>query len=183
MTGNEFSEALERAADNYYEAPTLEASRYYREELWSEVLPGLWQGGTHDDDIVWYGARNKQVGVTAGDFDFVTTLYASANPVDWLVEEIRFGIYDSDVDHIDKDRLFRIVKQTHDAWQNGDRVLVRCQAGWNRSGLVTALVLMRDGMPAEEAIALIREKRSPHALCNAEFEKWLIELDTRILQN
>jgi hypothetical protein len=188
MTGNEFSDALESAADKYYEenfykAPTWEASRYESEPLWSEVLPGLWQGGTHDNDVVWYGGKGTKVGVTRADFEFVTTLYADANPVDWFVEEVRFGIYDSDVEHIDKARLFRIVKQTHDAWKNGDKVLIRCQAGWNRSGLVTALVLMRDGMPAHEAIQLIREKRSPFALCNSAFEAWLLAMDTAIVKN
>jgi len=177
----EFSEELERAADAY-KAPTWEASRYEAEELWSEVLPGLWQGGTHDNDVIWRTGGEK-IGVTQKNFDFVATLYADANPVDWFVEEVRFGIYDGNMKDIDLPRLFRVVNRTYEAWQDGDRVLVRCQAGWNRSGLVTALVMMKDGMPAEEAIKLLRQKRSPFALCNATFEKWLLGLDTAILQN
>jgi hypothetical protein len=34
---------------------------------------------------------------------------------------------------------------------------------------------MKDGMSADKAIALIRKKRSPYALSNAEFEKYLLE--------
>lgn len=52
--------------------------------------------------------------------------------------------------------------------------LLHCQAGLNRSSLVAALVLMRQGRSAAEAIALLREKRSPAVLCNPSFEKWLL---------
>lgn len=55
-------------------------------------------------------------------------------------------------------------------------VLVHCQAGLNRSSLVTARALMLDGMTAEAAIGLIREKRSPAALCNTAFEAHLLSL-------
>jgi len=54
--------------------------------------------------------------------------------------------------------------------------LVRCAAGWNRSGLVTALVLMKNGYKPEEAINLIRDRKSPHALCNADFVRYLENL-------
>jgi protein-tyrosine phosphatase len=39
--------------------------------------------------------------------------------------------------------------------------------------LVVALILMRDGMSAEDAIALIRKKRSEYALENAHFVEYL----------
>lgn len=55
----------------------------------------------------------------------------------------------------------------------GGLVYVHCQAGLNRSGLVTALALIREGMTAEEAISLLREKRSPAVLFNRTFEAWL----------
>jgi hypothetical protein len=56
----------------------------------------------------------------------------------------------------------------------GERVLIRCQAGVNRSGLVTALVLMLDGYSAREAIELIRERRAPAVLSNRHFVQWLV---------
>jgi protein-tyrosine phosphatase len=55
----------------------------------------------------------------------------------------------------------------------GKRVLIRCQAGWNRSGLIAALVVMLNGETAEDAITLLRENRSPYALCNPDFVDWL----------
>lgn len=51
--------------------------------------------------------------------------------------------------------------------------LIHCQAGLNRSGLLAALVLMERGRSADEAIALLREKRSPAVLCNPMFEQFL----------
>ena len=47
--------------------------------------------------------------------------------------------------------------------------LVHCQAGLNRSSLVAALALTKRGASGAEAIALIREKRSPACLCNPAF--------------
>ena len=51
--------------------------------------------------------------------------------------------------------------------------MIRCQAGINRSGLVVALLLMRDGMSAEDAINLIRKKRSEWALSNDHFNQYI----------
>lgn len=68
-------------------------------------------------------------------------------------------------------------------WVNARRrtgaVLVHCQAGLNRSSLVVARALMLDGMSAGDAIALLREKRSPACLCNPAFEAWLRAQDDR----
>ncbi len=52
-------------------------------------------------------------------------------------------------------------------------VLVHCQAGLNRSSLVAAQALIMCGKTADEAIALLREKRSPACLCNPAFERHL----------
>ena len=155
------------------EAPVYEV--YYPTALWSEILPGLWQGGTDDADVVRYGNGNS--GVTNKDFDFVATLYASANPVDWFVHEMRFGFYDHDMNDFQVEALYDIVRITHRQWKSGNRVLVRCQAGLNRSGLVMALVLIRDGYTAADAIQLIRTQRGNAALCNSTFESWLLQTD------
>ncbi|WP_157720570.1 hypothetical protein [Friedmanniella luteola] len=39
---------------------------------------------------------------------------------------------------------------------------------------MTALVLMLDGHDPQDAVALIRERRSPWALCNDDFLDWLL---------
>ena len=62
-------------------------------------------------------------------------------------------------------------------WVNARRrtgeVLVHCQAGLNRSNLVTARALMLEGMTADDAIALLRYKRSSASLCNPSFVEYL----------
>ena len=148
----------------------------FEEELWSEVLPGLWQGGTADYDTIHELHRSSVAEITKKDFDSVFTAYAWANPCDWLVKEVRFPFYDGRVEDIDLVELYQVVRIAHGDWKRGKKVLIRCQAGWNRSGLIMALVLMREGYTADKAISLIRQKRSPHALCNKNFENWLRSL-------
>ena len=58
-------------------------------------------------------------------------------------------------------------------WKSGKKVLIRCQAGLNRSGLIMALVLIKEGHDPKDAIGLIRARRSPNALCNADFVRYL----------
>lgn len=56
--------------------------------------------------------------------------------------------------------------------------LVHCQAGLNRSSLVAGRALMLQGYTADEAINLLRTKRSTACLCNPAFEQHLRSLDT-----
>jgi hypothetical protein len=55
----------------------------------------------------------------------------------------------------------------------GRSVLVTCQMGWNRSGLVTALALKMMGLSTREAVRRIREARGPNALGNKHFVAFL----------
>ena len=146
--------------------------------LHSEILPGLWVGGTDDLDTIEESVvLDAPKAITKKDFDAVVTLYAWANPVDWMVEELRFGFYDSDIEHIDTTALATAVTYAHGKWQAGKKVLIRCQAGLNRSGLTAALVLIEAGYTPDEAITLLRTKRSSYVLCNAEFEAFIRTLD------
>lgn len=140
----------------------------------SEILPGLFMGGTADNDVVHVAARRRYDFGEPRPYDAVVTLYAWAQPVSWEVEELRYGFGDGEVARVDRDRLLRAAVWAWQRWRAGDRVLIRCQAGLNRSGLVTALVLMLDGYDAGDAIRLIRAQRSPWALCNNNFVDWLL---------
>lgn len=144
------------------------------EPLWSEVFNGLWQGGTDDDDT--HVAHAKPM-ITTKEFDTVITMYAYANPVDWFVKELRYGVWDSNMKDFKVEELFEIVRFAHTEWKAGKKVLIRCQAGWNRSGLIMALVLMREGWSAEKAISTIRSNRSKYALKNSVFANWLMKED------
>lgn len=164
-----------RIIDEHY-APSHEIASWDF-PLYSEILPGLWLGGTDDDDTIDFAAdvrENRRI--TANDFDAVVTLYAWAQPVDWFVPEFRYGFYDSDKIIVDHVALGMMVDFVMHHWkEDGKKVLIRCQAGINRSSFVMAFVLMRYGYSAADAIALMREKRSPYVLMNQSFEKFLLE--------
>jgi hypothetical protein len=138
-----------------------------------EILPGLWQGGTEDTDVLGQG---KPADHFTADypFDLVVTLYNDANPAPWGTEEVRFGFFDAALTDAAATTVVRLAHYTFTRWQAGATVLIRCQAGVNRSGLVSALTLMYAGYSATDAIALLRERRSPFVLSNVEFEWWLL---------
>ena len=142
------------------------------QDLYSEILPGLWQGGTHDFDTLEF-PKEYPIWKSERDFDSVATLYAIAHPVGWGVAERRYGFPDSALSEKDIPEILSLSEWIYREWKSGKKVLVRCQAGLNRSGILTALVLMRDGYSAKEAIDLIRKRRSPHALCNIHFVDYL----------
>ena len=151
-------------------------------KIMHEILDGLWQGGTHDDDTLGNERFAHRPFITKAEFDTVITMYQYANPAGWFVKEYRYCIYDSNLNTVDLEELFATARIAYDDWADGKRVLIRCQAGWNRSGLITALVLMLDGIPATEAIDLIRNKRSENALCNPDFVEFLENLDINLVR-
>jgi protein-tyrosine phosphatase len=146
---------------------------YHPTSLYSEIAPNLFMGGTDDADVI----QNPITGDTHRidmPFDSIVTMYAWAQPANWNIQEFRYGIYDASIAHIDLDRLKQTVEFGYNRWLSGDRLLVRCQAGLNRSGLVTALILMSTGLDAETAINEIRKKRADVALFNTEYVTWLL---------
>ena len=126
----------------------------------SEIAPNLWQGGCQDGLVLPTFIKH------------LVSLYP------WeayaIHHELRSGLsilmYDSTVQE------FNLVDAIA-AWINACRAdgptLVHCQAGLNRSSLVAVRALILEGMTADEAIKLLRDKRSPACLCNASFERWL----------
>jgi hypothetical protein len=141
--------------------------------LYNQIQPGLFMGGTLDADVC-QGEAGKNPLRNHLPFDAIATVYSWAKPAYWNIQEFRYGFYDASIDLIDKVRLGEIVTWAHKHWKAGDRVLVRCQAGLNRSGLVTALVFMYEGATASEAIECIRRYRGNDALFNREYVTWLL---------
>lgn len=143
-------------------------------KLYSMIAPNLFQGGTDDEDVIHIPARTYS---RRDDlpFDSIVTMYAWARPADWKVQEFRYGVPDASITDIDLDRLRQAVDFGYDRWKQGDRVLIRCQAGLNRSGLVLALILIKDGSKPAEAISLIRTNRGEDALFNHDFHNWLLK--------
>lgn len=151
--------------------------------LYTEIADRLWIGGTADDDTIMEFNRAAKPSITKQDFDTVITAYAFANPCDWGVKELRYGFYDGDMKDIDFENIKYLVDVAYDDWKNkGKRLLIRCQMGYNRSSFILCQVLMRDGYTAKDAITLIRARRSPHALCNEGFVRYLTDSSSLIPQ-
>ena len=154
-------------------APRWHTDDQYPTEPYAEILPGLYMGGTADDQTVDYPQQLPDLS-DPKVFDAVVTLYSWAQPVGWGVEEMRYGFADASVEHFDVERLLRVSKWAFDRWDSGEQVLIRCQAGLNRSGLVTALTMMHAGFEPTDAIRQIRQQRSEVALFNNHYVTWLI---------
>ncbi|CAN2188263.1 DSP domain containing protein [Candidatus Nanopelagicaceae bacterium] len=141
--------------------------------LYSEIVGNLWQGGTDDEDLVHKGSGRLPTHSDFREFEVVVSLSAYSLPMGWMVKEYRFGFPDGPTSDEIYAELEKIADYAYLDWKAGKKCLVRCQAGINRSGLVVALILMRDGMSAEDAISLIRSKRGKYALENQYFVEYL----------
>lgn len=141
--------------------------------LYSEIAPGLWMGGTDDYDTVDRPGQLPRLSAEK-EFDAVVTLSPYASPFGWYVKELRYGFPDSSLDEDQVEEIEKIADWAYLEWKKGKKVLVRCQAGMNRSGLVMALILIRDRVSAAEAIKLIRNKRDIDALSNPSYVEYIL---------
>lgn len=141
-------------------------------ELISHITDNLYVGGCEPEYL--------------GDFfSHVFSLYKwGAYEVDEGTIVRTWKMYDShdDVMVMDLDENLVSIDEVADevvaALHEGGNVLVHCQAGINRSNLTAALALMKwKDMSADEAIALLRSKRSDLVLANRAFEQYLRNLD------
>jgi len=143
------------------------------QELWSEVIPNIFIGGTDDLDTVNYGRALPKFG-EARQFDSVVSLYAYSNPVGWGIKELRYGFGDGPINQEETQTIREIADWIAGEYANAKRIGVRCQAGINRSSLCVALFMIRHlNYSAEEAIDLIRLKRCGDALFNLDFVNFL----------
>lgn len=136
-----------------------------------EVYPRLWQGGTPDDDLVvspgvvtspWRPSMSREV------VDACVTLTPVAAPTGTGVAELRVTFADSRSRPVPLDDVAEAAVWAASRWSRGDRVVVRCRAGLNRSGLVAALVvgILEPQWPWPDVVGLLREKRHALVLCN-----------------
>jgi protein-tyrosine phosphatase len=135
----------------------------------SRITDDLWQGGCEDGLVL---PREVKHVVSLYPWEEYTRLHVVDS---WL--QVR--MYDSDDDSgADEETLVRLAKWINECRKTGV-TLVHCQAGLNRSSLLTGLALVLDGMTATDAIELLRKTRSPAVLCNRAFEQWLLEFDQK----
>lgn len=140
----------------------------------TEILTGLWMGGLSEDEYIGDPVSEAHYAF-AYPFEIVLTLYADAQPVPWGVTELRYGFPDDVMEDAWALRCVELSSYAFAKWQTGSRVLIRCQQGVNRSGFVTALVLMRNGYSAPDAVAVVRGRRGAAVLNNDSFERWLLD--------
>jgi protein-tyrosine phosphatase len=143
--------AMEQGKDGHFSCPLI-----------SHIEGNLWSGGC---------VNNIKLGP---EFKHVISLYPWEKfRIEPETKRTEFQMYDSGDLY---DDLNKVADVAYEAVQDG-QTLIHCQAGLNRSGLTAALVLRRMGRTSQEAIDLLREKRSPMVLCNKTFENYLLALD------
>lgn len=119
-------------------------------------------------------AGQLEFAVVRGEFDLVQTLLRlPGHGPDPGVEHHVWPIPDGPLDGTQLAGVMRLAQAACEALDRGRQVLVRCYHGYNRSGLVVAHALVRQGCTADEAIRLIRSRRSPWALHNELFVEYL----------
>jgi protein-tyrosine phosphatase len=129
----------------------------------SQINDRLWIGGCQDGLVL---PSNIEHLVSVYPWEEYTVNHE-------LHSSLTVRMIDGDV--VDEELVRSVALAINECRRDGT-TLVHCQAGLNRSALVTALALMTgDGMGAAEAIALLRAKRSPAVLCNRTFERWLLD--------
>jgi protein-tyrosine phosphatase len=134
-----------------------------------EIISGLWQGG---EGSLAYSTVKSEL---SANFDAIATIHPDLRLVDLEIAQIRLELLDTVIERSQIPAILDTADWVFDRWQDGQQVLVRCQAGMNRSGLIIAITLMKDGYSAAEAISSIR-KKNPYALSNSAFVNYLMKI-------
>jgi protein-tyrosine phosphatase len=112
--------------------------------------------------------------VVGAEFDLVISLFTRpGHGPPGGVEHVVAEMPDDPLTAAQIDRVRELARTAAGASREGRVTLVRCQYGYNRSGLVIAQTLIELGMDAASAIDLTRRRRSPWALHNLIFEQYL----------
>lgn len=143
----------------------------FADDKWNEIVPNLWMGG------MLYGPTAEPCKPSQEDFDVCVSMAGRGHPTLQLPDTKFFhsflipdGVLHAEEKTFVHEAVVRVINHMH----RGNKVLVRCQAGYNRSGLVVALALIdMDYGDPDDIIALIREKRSKWALCNPRFVDYI----------
>lgn len=145
---------------------------------WDEVAPNLWLGG-HD----WAGEPPSPGGqesetehLAAAGFDVIISFYKRWGcEAPEGVEEHYHRIPDGVLDSAELRRVRELGELAARRASEGKKVLIRCQAGFNRSSLCMVFAMRQLGWGTKDAIDHIRATRSPDCLCNGTFVQYLME--------
>jgi len=111
---------------------------------WSEVMPNLWIGTTE-----WSPREDL--------FDAVLTLGHDAAPVPRGMREYKWDL--GAMETPEPTTVKTVTDWMVRRWIAGDKCLIRCRNGLDRSGLIAAKVLNTAGATPHEAMQIVRMKR------------------------
>ena len=143
---------------------TAHGNHYFDIPFISEIGPNLWQGGC-ENNLILPEFFSHLISV------YPWESYAIKHELDSLLAVQMFDSLNQSFEQIEA------IANWVNVCKKSGPVLVHCQAGLNRSSLIVARSLMLEGASSNEAINLIRAKRSQVCLCNKSFEKYLRGLD------
>ncbi len=130
-----------------------------------EIVPGLFMSGA-----LTPSKNYLQHGIT-------TVVNLDSDTDTWIPHETGWGIYVwwpiLDAAMPDGATVRTLAHFIRQLLEEDRKVLVHCNAGFNRSGLVVARTLIAMGQAPSVAIAIVRQHRGPEALSNREFVDWL----------
>ena len=141
---------------------TREGGHQFSVPLFSPIDENLWMGGCPR-------------GEAPPQFDTIICLYTH-EPYSLHQNQVHLSVDMRDGPMVPDVAMLEMLADTVNRARERGTVLVHCQAGLNRSGLITALALIRSSKYAPDAaIAHLRERRCDAVLCNAAFAKWLMD--------
>jgi protein-tyrosine phosphatase len=135
----------------------------------NQVAPGLWQGDA------------PHPGANYADFDLIVLAAYEHQPKS---AEMGIDVFHAPLDDdpyrplSSRERVIatEAAREVARRLRKGQRVLVTCALGRNRSGLVSALAMrMAYGATPYGAINAVRRARGPDALSNPQFVRALVE--------
>jgi protein-tyrosine phosphatase len=134
----------------------------------NEVARGLWVGSapdSHDPELARFDL-----------IVFAAEEYQPRGLKHYRGDMILCGIADDprEPDAFETRKLLGAAKQVAQRLFDGQKVLVTCISGWNRSGLIAALALkMCTPLNEQQIVGRIRAARGRHALSNQWFLDFL----------
>jgi hypothetical protein len=136
----------------------------YPTDPYAEVVAGLYQADTTLSPIQLFYQG----------FDAVFDL-CGLDRGDGVVDETYVVHPIDDVPWIsDPNAIHELGVRVADLVRAGNKVVVNCMSGLNRSGLLVGRALVALGYSPTEAVELIRRARGPHALSNRQFTRFLL---------
>ena len=167
---------MENASESFWSAD-VEYNWQRRDPAWTATLlhERLWIGGVPEFDVVVAPgtvASPWRPTAHAGLYDACLTMTPIAGPAGPGVLEYRVPLLDVDTPDLHLDVLHDALDWVLRQHQAGGRVLVRCHAGLNRSGVIAvpALTHLAAGWSFDEALAHARRTRHRLVLSRPAFE-------------